>query len=713
MGGEQFGLLDELSGGQLYSSAILSTYGFDGTFFEADVLPVLSQLEVANTVVLTDTESYRRTDAVTQAGQSYYLDHVRCPQIHHPKFVALFGRDYGRLFVGSANLTKPGWQQSAELMTVIEYPGEPEGPDTKPVFAQLREFIEHSQARIRSSRASEAVDDAFDDAPWLPEAPAGNSGSDVQLLHNYETPLLPQVREHIGERPIETVEICSPFFSGGNTEPLEDLCELDPDRITVNIQPDKVEGFNADVFDTPAVADIDVTVNEIALTGDDADRYIHAKLLVLSGPDGSWAFYGSPNFTKTALLQTGDVGNVELGVLRYDSDPEHFAYLLDDEAVTREVIAPESIEYHPPTTYESSMDEVDIQLTDAYLESGGALIVEYETTDTDTAPEQATITLRHSTEDTTLDIDEPTVDAGSIQSDDDRISEFCEQAAQVRVSVHRGGEVLRSDARWISFPSLQQTPRPSEIQAIERSEGRDGLIDVLDRLPTWGLICKFLKNVDLRNATVSNTGRRITSNSPKAGEAGGMEEWSPLNREELFERKVQTLSSRFEQTHKKLLVGPADPETFESFVNQYVTLSKLVLWWESQDLSSFSHLAKIRVATETVGEFISGLHTNPDARAAAALEYEHALFEHTAVSVRYVEALQRRAGYDTGVNENVYRVFRNTNRDVLRAFAELRGEPTPDDRLSEIIEEYDAIDAVAVSRGQVVQYCSEFVESTE
>ena len=706
---EQLGLLDELSGGRLYSSAIVSTYGFDGGFFEADVLPVLNRLDVSNVVVLTDTEKYRELESVTQAGQSYYIDHVRCPKIHHPKFVALFGRDHGRLFIGSANLTKPGWQQSAELMTVIDYPGEPDGSDTERVFAQLRAFIEHSQTRIRSSRAKEAIDDAFSDAPWLPTATAADPGSDVQLLHNYETPLLSQVRDHIGDRPVEHIEICSPFFSGANTDPVADLCKLNPDRITVNIQPDKVEGFKPDIFDAPAVADIDVTVNEIALTGDDADRYIHAKLLVFTGPDGSWAFYGSPNFTKSALLQTGDTGNVELGVLRFAPDTEYFTYLLDDDTVTREAITPESIEYHPPTTHGSSASEEDFELTDAYLESDGTLLIEYEATEP--APDQATITLRHPTENTSIEIDTVTVHSGSIQSDDDQISEFCDQATQVRLTLQTEGESRTSDARWISFPTLKQTPRASEIQAIERSEGRDGLIDVLDRLPTWGLICKFLENVDLRNATVSDGARSITKSDPGTSGAGGMEEWSPPDRDELFEQKVTTLGNRFEQTYENLLVDPANAEKFESFVNQYVTLSKLVLWWESQDLSTLSHLWRVRTATDTVGKFIGSLPAQSSTKPVEALEKEHVLFEHTTVVMTLVDALQRRTGNDSGANKNVYELFQDKNRGVLEEFADFRGSSTPDDRLNEIISEYDTVDGVSVSPRNVIQYCTELVDS--
>lgn len=706
MATEQIELLEELSGGRLYSSAILSTYGFDGAFFENEILPVLNQLDVTNIVVLTDTESYRSANAITQAGQAYYIDRVQCPKIHHPKFVALFGRDYGRILVGSANLTELGWQQSGELMTVIDYPAESGSAETTHLFAQLRKFIEYSQTRIHSSHAIDAIDDAFSDAPWLPEPTTTESESEVNLIHNYAEPLLSQVSEYIGNRSIEQIDICSPFFSGGNIEPFEELCELNPERISINIQRDKVEGFKSGVFDAPQFADIDVTVNEIEMTGDDVDRYLHAKLLLLTGPDGAWAFYGSPNFTKPALLQTADVGNVELGVLRYEPDPEYFGYLFDDEIITRESISPDSVKYHPPDSDDSGEQKPDFQLADAHFETDGTLIITYDTSKE--PPQEATITLHRATGDQELDKEITSPEEGRLKKKDDEISQFCEQAVQVQVTLKFTAETLTSDARWVSSPSLKHKPRPSEIKAIETSEGREELLDVLDRLPTWGLICEFLENIEFGTTTPGRGGGTVRVNDPNTDDDNGMEEWSPTNRDELLERKVRTLKNKIEATHNDLVFNPTDPERFESLVNQYVALSKLILWWESQDLSTLPHISKIRVPTQTIGEFVNMLATHEQVKTAQALEEENALFEHTAISIQYVDKLQRRAGYNSGANQNVYKVFQDTNRDVIEAFVDLRGEPAPDhERIADIIDEYDAIDAVSVTPSQVIQSCKE------
>jgi hypothetical protein len=705
MATEQLALLEELSGSDLYSSAILGTYQFDGEFFEDEVLPILNQLDIANIVVLTDTQAYTEASDLTQAGQAYYLDHVRCSGIHHPKFVALLGHDHGRAFVGSGNLTEQGWSRNGELMTVVDYTAD--SGETGPVFTQLREFIEHSADQIHGSRATAAIDEAFRDAPWLSESIQSNS-DELGLLHNYTEPLLQQVLSHVGDQPVESIEICSPFFSGTDDAVLEGLCELAPEELVINIQPDMVEGFDAGHLNAACFDGIDVTVNKIALTGDDSDRYLHAKLLLLKGPAGAWAFYGSPNLTTPALLKTEANGNIELGMLRHESDPEYFDYLLGSETVTRESISPDSVKFRPTNSTETSIKKPDFYLTDAYLESDGTLVVDHG----EAMPPWATVHIGQSSTEKGFDLELTELADGSIRCQDERIPQVCQQSAQVRLTLQFEDETLESDARWIALPTLEQTPRPSEVQTVETSDGRDGLLEVLDRLPTWGLICKFLEDVDFRSMAVEGSGGRRVVKSTGADGEGGLEEWDPKDRDEILEGKTSTLLERIKTTRQELVLQETDPELFESFVNQYIALSKLVLWWDSQDSGELTHLADIRAATEILGEFIRSLSGHAEKKGGQTLEKEHALFEHAAIIMCYVNELQQRAGYDAGPNEHVYSAFQNTNREVLMAFGDLRGQAVPTvERLEDCIDEYSAIDGVSVGARRVEFYCKDLVDA--
>ena len=704
---DQLAMLKELSGSKLYSSAILGTFQFDGEFFENEVLPILNQLDITNIIVLTDTQSYREANDLGKAGQEYYIDHVRCPGIHHPKFVALLGRDHGRAFVGSANLTDAGWQRSGELMTTLDYPNEAD--ETLPAFSQLREFIEHSTEQIHGSRATAAITEAFRDAPWLPETPTAEPRQ-LKILHNYTDPLLSQVLDHIGDKTIEEIEICSPFFSGTDETTFAELCNLSPKTIQINLQPDNVKGFDATVLEEPCFDEIDVRVNEYALTGDDTDRYLHAKLLLLKGPAGAWAFYGSPNFTTPALLKTRTNGNIELGVLRYETDPTYFDYLLDTETVTREQITPNSVSYRTPNSTESDNKNRDFYLTDAYLKNDGTLIIEHD----EGTSSQATVYLRQAGSDEELEIILSESNSGRLQCQDERIPQLCRQSVQARITLEFQDDSKSSDARWVALPTLEQTARPSEVQAVEASDGREGLIEVLDRLPTWGLICEFLEGVNFESMDVATRGRRINISDPTPSDGDEMEEWDPKGRDEILEQKADLLLNRLETTRENLILNETDPELFTDFVNQYVALCKLVLWWECQELHHVTHLAKVRSATKILADFIESLETRGDLNTAQAIEREHSLFEHAAITMCYVDELQRQAGYESGPNENVYAVFKRTHRTVLEAFEKLRGEPSPTtEDLADCLVEYSAIDSVSVNATQVRQYCKELIEQTD
>lgn len=705
MPAEQLALLEELSESDRYSSAILGTYQFDGEFFEDEVLPILDQLDIANIVVLTDTQAYTDATELTQAGHAYYIDHVRCSGIHHPKFVALLGHDHARAFVGSGNLTERGWSRNGELMTVVDYPGET--GETEAVFAQLREFIERSAAQIHGSRARTAIEEAFRDAPWLPESSGAGGTGDFEILHNYEEPLLQQVRSHVGHQSIESIEVCSPFFSGTDDAALAALCDLAPEELVINLQPDMVEGFDATVLDAECFDGIDVTVNNVALTDDDSDRYLHAKLLLLKGLAGTWAFYGSANLTTPALLETEANGNIELGVLRYQSDPEYFDYLLDSDTVTREAISPGSVTFRRSSQTGTSDDPADFYLTDAYLESDGALVIEHD----EATPPWATVHISPSSSDEGLDVELTEPADGSLRCQDERVLQACRQSAQVQVTLQFTDEELTSDARWVAAPTLEQTPRPSEVQTVETSDGRDGLLEVLDRLPTWGLICKFLDGVDFSVMTVEGGGGRIRSRNGGTNDDDELDEWDPDDRDEILEKKVNTLLERMKTTRQDLVLHETDPELFESFVNQYIALSKLLLWWDSQEPEELTHLGKVRTATELIGEFITSVTGRAEEESGHVLETEHALFEHTAIIMCYVNELQKHAGYDSGANKQVYAAFQNTNRDVLTAFGNLRGQPAPSvERIEDCISEYSTIDAISISAKRVEYYCKNLVD---
>ena len=703
---DQISLLETLSEGQTYSSAIFGTYQFDGEFFESEILPTLEQLDIANIVVLTDTQSYTEAENLTKAGQSYYLEHVRCPEIHHPKFTMLLGHGDGRLFLGSANLTEEGWQRSGELMTIVDYPQTDAGDDAIPLFGSLRDFIKEEQSRIHGSRAISAIDEAFRDAPWLPETTPNDGEHSTQLLHNHTEPIFPQLLNQLESRSIEEITVCSPFFSGTNPAVFEQLCELNPDSINVNIQPDRVKGFDPEIVEADCFQDIDLSVNEYSLTDDDEDRYLHAKLLIFKGSDGVWAFFGSANFTIPAMLKDSTAGNVEAGLLRYEPNREYFSYLLDPETVSTASINPESVTHRPPTTTDSSTTQSDFYLTDAYLETDGTVVIEYDQPD----PETVTVTLRRSPGDETISKENIHPEDGAIRIKDPDIEQFCNQAVEVSLTATYEDRTEQSSKRWLSLPTLEQTPRPSEIKTVETTAGREGLLEVIDRLPTWGYICDFLDTIDIDGTGGRNLGRNVT---PGGGSFGGSgeEKWNPKSRDELISSKLEYQLDKFEETTNDLMMTPKDSELFKTFVNQTVAVSKLILWFDTQDEYTLKYVQHIRSVMKDIIELLDVINRYSDPEVPRNLEADHSLFEHAAIIISYVDHLQRQAGYDRGANENLYQVFQDTNRNIVYRFRELReGNGLDEEQLKDCLEEYELIQTTSPTPKEITEYCQNLID---
>lgn len=704
---DQISVLETLSESQTYSSAIFGTYQFDGEFFESEILPTLEQLDITNIVVLTDTQSYTESENLTKVGQSYYLEHVRCPEIHHPKFTLLLGHEYGRLFLGSANLTEAGWQRSGELMTVVDYPETSLGVEAETLFGSLRDFIREEQSKIHSSRAIAAIDEAFRDAPWLPETTPSNGDGGTKLLHNHNEPILPQMLDQLESRSIEEIIVCSPFFSGSNTTVFERLCELNPESISINIQPDRVKGFDSDIADADCFDPIDLSVNEYALTGDDEDRYLHAKLLIFKEPDGVWAFFGSANFTIPAMLQNGSAGNVEVGVFRYEDNRDYFSYLLNSEAVSITSITPESVTHRPPTTSDTSTAQSDFYLTDAYIETNGTVVIEYDEDD----PESVDVTLRRSPSDETIKRKGIRPEDGKIQLKDPDIEKFCNQSVEVSLTATYEDRNANSSKRWLSLPTLEQTPRPSEVKTVETTAGREGLLEVIDRLPTWGYICDFLDTIDMDQSSNPNFSRTIT---PGGGNFGGSgeEEWNPRSRDKLINTKLETRLNRFGETKDDLMMTPNDPDIFESFVNQYIAVSKLILWFDTQDEYTLKYVQHIRSILKDITDVLNLINRYSDPEMPRKYESDYFLFEHTAIIMSYVDLLQKQAGYNRGSNENVYRVFQKTNKKVLNEFRDLRKDSElTEEKIKECLEEYNLIQTTQPTPREIKQYCRDLLDS--
>ncbi|MDS0474359.1 hypothetical protein [Natrinema sp. 1APR25-10V2] len=704
-----------------YSSAILGTYQLDGEFFENDVLPSIQTLGVNHTVVLTDTNEYRTTDTLTHAGTQYYLDHVRCPGAFHPKFVLLLGHRRGLCLLGSGNLTAAGWQRNAELATTLTYTADEaatsEDSDATPTaddpvnaaFTQLVEFIHGIMTtdRVPSEKTRTAVTEALRDAPWLSHTTASSASDSLQLLHNLQRPLLDQVFDQIPQEDIHDIEVISPFFSGTDTQVLTDLCRATPDQLTLNIQPDRVQGFDADALTTTVPADTDVTVNAVT-AGDDTNRYLHAKLFVFRGTDDVWTLYGSPNLTTPALANSAAAGNIELAVLRHEPIPGYFEYLLDTSLLQRSPITPGSVTHrtYDPTDTDT---EATLSLTGATLQTDGDLVLTIDTL----SDEIVTITVHlcHPRNDETLDLDVTVkhVEDGTIHVSDERIVAFHDSATQVWITVHTDDETLRTDRRWIASHTLMAQPRTSEIKQIKDSHGRSGLVNLLNRMEGLDVIYHFLDDLDIGSDDINPSipGGTGTNGGDDDPGGSGMDDRNLPEFSDLLEEKVDAFHNRLETKVAEPKGDDTWANKFDQILNLFIGGAKLTLWWTERDPDASLHLRYIRLGMDKLSQFLTRTRGVTEIQ---DVERDRHLLEHVAIIAYHVNDLLVRTNRTDGADATVYKVFQRTIRSTLQTCAVSRSDPIPDtESLADCLEEYDGIKDRPPSPKRVQAFCKQFL----
>jgi hypothetical protein len=710
----QLNLLEALDQTDEYSSAILGTFSLGGEFLESEVLPRLRSLGIRNTIVLTDREEYHETDNLTQAGNQYYLDHIRCPQTFHPKFVLLLGHRRGYCLVGSANLTAAGWQHNAELMTEFKYVDRDSDTTTEAVFGRIIDFIDGISAtgRLPSTKTQTAIEEAMCDAPWLEDTSPVDDGTNVTLLDNLSTPLLEQVSDRIPQQAVDEITVVSPFFSGEEMQVIQSLCMFDPDRLVLNIQPDRVQGFDATAV-VDAVPDSTDLIVQTLTVGEDENRYLHAKSLLLRGTEEVWALYGSANLTTSALALPATAGNIELGVLRHESQADYFGYLFDDSVVDQSVIDPTSVSYEPYDTEDDEPSEETIHLSAAHLETDGSLVLGVE----ELPAESITVHLRNPQAGSTLHLSmsaAKTVD-GTLNITDERIPNFCDGATKVQLTIHLEDEDQRTDARWIARPSLEVTPRTSEVKQIEASNGRNGLVELLNRLEGIHAMYDFLDEFEFGRGdiTIHPDGSGGGGSSGDGDDLGGegMEERTVSESTDVFKNKLEAFQTNLDSATGE----PGSDETWQSQFRDVLDIflggSKFTFWWVARDSSASLNLRYVRFGMKDLKEFVKRTRAREGTEIVQEFEREQRLLEHVAIVAYYLDQLLQRTRNIDGADAKVYDIFQDTIRAVLQTCAANRSDSFPsDEALAECLDEYGELKIRTPSARRIQAFCRQFLD---
>jgi HKD family nuclease len=587
-----------------YTNAVLGTFEFDANFFEDHILPILDHKDIDNIILLVDRIDYENSfKKAKRAEVRYFIEPVSITNTFHPKFILLTSDAGGKLILGSANITLEGFTRNAEILTSLEYSEDNPSQETFSVFHRLKEFLCKliEKGFVRSEKHAKKILEAID-VPWLKNQT--KQTEKVSLIHNLDEPILQQLRR-ILKGIAESVTVCSFLFS---PEVIRYICENICKNVKIVLQPEKAVGVSASeikkiIRDTGAVIDF----RKVLFKGEE-NRFLHAKIFLIQTTEGSYCLTGSPNVTPAALLSKAPEGNVELCLLRYEKDKNHFEYLFNNDVLSTEKIDLSKIRLNPLQIL-ISKKMYDFDLTEAKIE-GDFLILEFTGISPEYSIGSAAIHSAIAEETITLNVKRNEQNRVKIRLDS-KIRQFCTKPCYVILELwtEKRDRKITSSGRWISSDIVDLKPSRRDVERIRKTDGREGLIKLLNQLEKLSespeLFLYYLQFIDFSSLydTIDSLRRRIMRR---------VEEESEENQIPMLDRQTLTWDYVLDGIVKKHLkrfyqlteeVGNfADPHTITKIFNLFMFINKLIIW-QTLRSGSVSRLIKICGSNGTMERF--------------------------------------------------------------------------------------------------------------
>ncbi len=318
-----------------YHSALMTTFSFDPICFENVVLTTLKSAQCRNIAVLGDSRMINQASMDLGppgfAGQNYHLAKRALKSCFHPKIVAQFGKEKGRLLVGSSNLTTSGINGNLEAFSLIIR--DEENIDTAGLFKKVLDYIwrHTAQGDIGMKRA---IDQVFLMTPWLKDVDAVSvieaaSGSRLGVFTDSEdASIADQLLSEVGSDEVSELIVVSPFWD----EDLRGLRELrdalgNPET---RIIPELAEQDFAQevVRHDPKLS----VMSPEPLTSD--ERRVHSKVIICKSRDADYVLTGSMNSSQAGLWGRGEFGgNAEAAIFRKIVDRNSVQTISDELAL--------------------------------------------------------------------------------------------------------------------------------------------------------------------------------------------------------------------------------------------------------------------------------------------------------------------------------------------------------------------------------------------
>lgn len=367
------------------TDAIVFTHNVDFVFLQTLALRALKRSGSTRLTVLADAQCARDSYAtqrplISGLGTRYRVVPVQmAPGFRfHPKAVLLAGEVGATLFVGSGNLTFPGWRENAEVWVRFDSSTDGAAP-----FEQFKAFaLNIIQALPLNEGIREALDSLYarGEQSWAnAEAEGGESRRLVGRAGNGEA-LMGSMLEamELSSGPVDEMIVCSPYFDDEGAALSKLIARVGARKTTLLYQ-----GLGSTLTETACARNPEAELRHVSFYRQivnlkrSRETFVHAKYYALVQGDQVIVAAGSANCSVAAMSLDGRLGNAELmAILRVPKavfDQEWLGEMTMLEAGS------------PPQKREITNDEPDsheyVKLLAARARTAGTLAIAYAPAD--------------------------------------------------------------------------------------------------------------------------------------------------------------------------------------------------------------------------------------------------------------------------------------------------------------------------------------------
>ncbi len=305
---EKIDLLEEIQKVSPFSHILITTFKYSQQFFEKQVFPHFKDKTLP--LILVDYKEYQNNalefGTSKLAGRKYFIESIKHEKkkIFHPKLFLAVNENEIMILIGSNNLTYEGFNKNAELVVpiILDF----KTNENLELITDILDFLE-SILEIIGKQYKNYLTKFIDIIKKYSKKLLKPKDRSSWFLHNIKESFLKRIKDIILE-DIQEIFVISPYFSLDRNF-YKTVLEFCP-KINIIIQQRK----------NNLPKDILKEFNQInyfqLIIGENDDRFLHSKLILIKTDDSSYYFCTSANFTRPALLSNE---NIELGLLSKQS----------------------------------------------------------------------------------------------------------------------------------------------------------------------------------------------------------------------------------------------------------------------------------------------------------------------------------------------------------------------------------------------------------